>query len=380
LVADRSASCNLLADALLAFIESSFAASARPRLCKATIEVERAATSIHVPEKAAETVAEAANYAQVLISHPGFPGRERELLPAVNAAVLAREQARILLQEGKAGDALPKYAESMRGYYVTDVPTQYELVGDHKLVLHDQCYYVLPRDVQEFMIFEGTVYRLTGIGRHTRRHVPAWLIALLFPYVSLLRNLKARAREWRARAISIGVAMAIERGQRLLRSVVRAGRIGRVPAKAISLCALAAIRWTYRTVPQLRSFLRQAVRLGYRICYRLLTGKSERPVVRPYKRSRFRFWSDPRLHSIMREQCRRFIRIARALTHHLKRMIFKTSWCRYAVEGVVTAHRRETALAMIAKISNVPPAGSEAGACVVRRPRLTRVGALGPGA
>jgi hypothetical protein len=377
LVADQSASCNLLADALLAFIESSCAVSARPRLCKATIEVERAATSIQVPEKAAEAVAEAANYARVVISHPGFPSREREPLPAINDAVLAREQARTLLDEGKVGDALPKYAASLRAYHVTDVPTQYELVGDHKLVLHEQRYYVFPRDVQEFMIWEGTVYRLTGIGRHTKRHVPAWLIALLFPYLTLYRHLKARAREWKARATSIGVAMAIERGQRILRSVTWAGRTGRAPAKAIALRAFATVLWIDRSVPQLRSILCPAARLAYRIYYRLLAGKSERAVVRSHQRRRFRPWSNPRLGAIARRYG--FTPLAKALTYHMKRVIFRISWSRYAVKGVVTAPKREAALVMIAKVSNVPPAADGAEPRVVGRARLTRLSALGPG-
>jgi hypothetical protein len=378
LVADQSTSCNLLADALLVFIESRCAVSTRPRLCKATIEVERAATSIQVTEKAAEAIAEATNYARVVISHPGFPSREREPLPAINDAVLAREQARMLLDEGRTGDALPKYAASLRAYHVTDVPTQYELVGDHKLVLHEQRYYVFPRDVQEFMIWEGTVYRLTGIGRLTKRHVPAWLIALLFPYVSLFRSLKARAREWKARATSIGVAMAIERGQRILRSVARAGRIGRTPAKAIALGALATVLWINRTAPQLRSILRPAVRLAYGICYRLLGGKSERALVRRHERRRFRPWSNPRLRAIARRYG--FVQIAKALIYHMKRVIFRISWSRYAVPGVVTAPKREAALVMIAKVSNVPPAGDGAEPRVIGRARLTRLSALGPGA
>ena len=382
LVADQSASSNLLADALLAFIETSFAVSARPRLCKATIEVERAATSIHVPDTAAETVAEAANYARVLISHPGFPSREREPLPPVNDSVLAREQARTLLDEGKAGDALPKYAASLRAYHVTDLPTQYELVGDHKLVLHERRYYVFPRDVQEFMIWEGTVYRLTGIGRHTKRHVPAWLIALLFPYVNQYRNLKARAREWKARATSIGVAMAIERGQRIRRSVAQAVRIGRTPAKAIAVRALAAMLWIDRAVPQLRSIIRPAVRLAYGICYRLLGGTSERAVAWPHVQRSFRPWSNPRLRAIARRYG--FTQIAKALIYYMKRLIynmkrviFRISWSRYAVQGVVTAPKREAALALIAKISDVPLAADVAEPRVVRRPRLS---ALGPGA
>jgi hypothetical protein len=263
---------------------------------------------------------------------------------------------------------------------VTDVPTQYELVGDHKLVLHEQRYYVFPRDVQEFMIWEGTVYRLTGIGRHTKRHVPAWLIALLFPYVNLYRNLKASAREWKARATSIGLAMAIERGQRMLRSVARAGRIDRTPAKAIALRALIAMLWIDRTVPQLRSFLRPAVRFAYRICYRLLGGKSERDVVRRRKRSRFHLSSNRKLLAMVRGRRHRLIRVAKALTRNLKRIMFRIGWSRYAVRGVATAPKREVALAHIAKISNVPLAGDGPEPCVVRRARLSRTSALWSGA
>jgi hypothetical protein len=368
---------NQLADALLAFVESNFTASARARMCRATLEVERAATVIDLPEKAAETVAEAANYAQVLIAHPEFPSREREPLPAVDAALLARAQARMLLDEGKAGEALPKYAASLKAYHVTDVPTQYEVVGDHKLVLHDQCYYAFPRNVQEFMMWEGTVYRLTGIGRHTRRRVPAWLIALLFRYVNLFRSLKARAREWKARATSIGVTMPIERGHRMLQSVARAGRIGRTPTKAIALRALAVVLWIDHTVPHLRSFFRPAVRLGYKVRYRLFGGKSECAVVRPHKWSRFRLWSNRKPRAMLRGQRHRLIRAAKALAFNLKRIMFRISWSGYAVPGVVTAPNREAALAQIAKISNVPLSEDGAEPCVVRRARLTRLSVLG---
>jgi hypothetical protein len=74
------------------------------------------------------------------------------------------------------------------------------------------------------------------------------------------------------------------------------------------------------------------------------------------------------------------VRTAKALSYHLKRTIFKVSWSRYAVPGVVTAQRREAALALIAKISNRPPAANEAEPLVIRRARLSRVNALGPGA
>ena len=380
--ADQSSVSVPLSDALLAFIESDFARSARSRLCQATIKVER---EIDIPEKAAQTIAEAANYARVLISHPGFPSREREPLPAINAAVLAREQARTLLDEGKAGDALPKYAASLKTYYVTDVPTQYELVGGYKLVLHEQCYYAFPRDIQEFMIWEGMVYRLTGFGRHTKRRIPAWLISLLFPYVGLFRNLAAKAREWKAGAFRVGGALVAECGLRILQSVAWAGRIGRSSAKAIFLRAVAAIRWIDRAVPQFRPFVRPAIRLACKICYGLLRtalgrkNKSGRTVLRPQEWGIFRVWYSHRWRSIMREQRDRSRQMVKALTYNLKRMIFKISWRRYAVQDVVTAHRREAALALIAKISNVPPAADGAGPRVVRRARLTRISALGPG-
>jgi tetratricopeptide (TPR) repeat protein len=376
----------LLTDAFLAFIESDFDRSARPRLCKATIEVERADTSIDIPEKAAEMVAEAANYARVLISNPGFPSREYEPLPEINAAVLAREQARTLLDEGKAGDALPKYAVSLKAYYVTDVPMQYELVGDHKLVLHEQCYYAFPRSIREFMIWEGTVYRLTGIGRHTKRRIPAWLMSLLFPYLGLFRNLAAKAREWKARAASVGAAIVLEYGARILQSVRWAVRIGRSSGKAIRLRAVAAMRRIDRAVPQLRPFLRPAVRLACKIWYgslRTALGRkieSGRAALRPYVGGVFRLWYNPRLRSIIRGRRDRLLQMVKALTYSLKRMIFKISWSRYTVQGVVTAHRREAALGLIAKISNVPLAADGAGSRVVRRARLTRISASGSGA
>jgi hypothetical protein len=362
---------NLLADALLAFVESNFAVSARARVCKATLDVERAATVIDVPAKAAETVAEVANYAQVLISHPDFPSREREPLPAVNAALLAREQARMLLDEGKAGEALPKYAASLKAHYVTDVPTQYELVGDHKLVLHERCYYAFPRDVQEFMIWEGTVYRLTGIGRHTKRRVPAWLISLLFPYVGRVRNLKAKGWEWTAGAASAGAAMIVA-------CALWAERIGRATATAIVNPAVAAMRRFDRAVPQLRSLLRPCIRLGYQIGYRLRRRKPRRAVDGAVVRGKFRLWLS-RLRPMLRGQRGRVIQVGKALTHHLKRIIFKISWSRYVVEGVVAADRREAALAALAKISNVPLAAGDAGPGAVRRPRLTHLRALRPG-
>jgi hypothetical protein len=373
LVLHQPGAWNLLADALLAFVESNFAVSARARVCKATLAVERAATGIHLPEKAAETVAEAANYAQVLISHPEFPSRECEPLPAVDAALLAREQARMLLDEGKAGDALPKYAASLKAHYVTDVPMQYEVVGDHKLVLHGQCYYAFPRDVQEFMIWEGTVYRLTGIGRHTRRRVPAWLISLLFPYVGLVRNLRANGREWKAGAMSAGAAMVVA-------CAVWAKRIVGAPATAIVAQAVAAMRRIDRAVPLLRSLLRPGVRLAYQIRYSLRRRKPKRAVDRTLVRGRLRLWLSRRLHPMLWGQRCRVIQISRALTHHLKRVIFKISWSRYAVDGVVAADRREAVLATLAKISNVPLAAGDAGPRVVRRPRLTSLSASGQGA
>jgi tetratricopeptide (TPR) repeat protein len=378
LLTDQSSVCVLFADALLGLVESDFGRSARPRLCKATIEVERAKTATDIPTKAAETVAEAANYARVLISHPGFPGREREPLPAVNAAVLAREQARTLLGEGKAGDALPKYAASLKSYHVTDVPTQYELVGNHKLVLHEQCYYLIPRDVQEFMIWEGTVYRLTGIGRHTRRHIPGWLISLLFPCVSPLRNLRTKAREWSVSAAIVGAAMVVEYGHRMVQSVAWAGRIGRKPAKAISRRAVRAMRRIDGAVPQLRSLLRPAVRLAYTLRYCLRRRRHERAVVRPHADRRFHPLFNRRLRPVLKAQHDRLVQTAKVLTDHLKRVIFKIIWRRYAVEGVVTAPRREAALALFAKISNVPLAGDEGEPRVVRRARLTRTSPWGP--
>jgi hypothetical protein len=378
--ANQPSVCILFADALLALTENDFAASARPRLCKATIEFERASASTDIPEKAMETVVQAANYARVLISHPGFPSREREPLPAVDAAVLAREQARTLLDEGKASDALPKYAASLKAYYVTDVPTQYELVGDHKLVLHEQRYYAFPRDVREFIIRDGTVYRLTGIGRHTKRRIPAWLISLVFPYVGTVRNLRAKAQEWKARVTGISAAIIAEYGPQILRPVTRAARIARPPAKAIARRAVAAMRWIDGAVPQIRTILRPAVHLAYKIWYGWFRRKSEAAIVRPYALSRSRLWLGRWLRPMMREQRDRFIQTAKALTYDLKRMIFKISWSRYAVKGVVTAHRREAALALIAKISNAQLAGDGAEPRVVRRPRLTRMNASGPGA
>jgi hypothetical protein len=378
LEAGQPSLCILLADALLAFLESDFAVSARRRLCKATIAAERAATSIDISKKTDEPIAEAANYARAFISRPVFPSREREPLPAVNAAVLAREQARALLDEGKARDALLKYTASLKPYYVTDVPTQYELVGDHKLVLHEQRYYVFPREIQEFTICEGTVYRLTGIGRHTRRHIPAWLILLLFPYVGMYRNLKAKARDWKAGAASVAHAMVAEYGQRILESAAWAGWIPHSSARAISPHAVAAMRWIERAVPQFRSFIRPAVCLAYRGWYRLFGRRSERTVVRPHARGGFRLWFNYRLRRIIRGQGDRLIRIAKALRYNLKRMIFNISWSRYAVRDVVTAHRREAALALIPKISNVPPAAAQAAPRTVRRARLARISALGP--
>jgi hypothetical protein len=370
--------CILLSDALLAFVESDGATSARRRLCKATIAAERAAPSIDVPEIAAKEVAEAANYAEVLISHPGFPNREREPLPAVNAAVLCREQARTLLDEGKAGDALPKYAASLKAYHVTEVPTQYEVVGDHKLVLHEQRYYVIPREIQEFMIWEGTVYRLTGIGRHTRRHVPAWLIRLLLPYVGLVRNLKARARAWRAATAPVRAEMVAEFGELILRWLAFAGSIGGPPAKAVFRQLTAAMRRIDRAVPQLRSLLRPAVRLAHKIQYRMFRRKPK-AALRSSGRGRLRRWLGAVLRPIRRQRDG-LVRQAKALIYHLKRIIFKISWSRYAVRGVVTAQRREAALALIAKISKPPLAAGEPGPLGVRRDRLNRVNALGPGA
>jgi hypothetical protein len=369
--------CILLSDALLAFVESDGATSARRRLCKATIAAERAATSIDLPEIAAKPIAEAANYAEVLISHPGFPSREREPLPAVNAAVLCREQARTLLDEGKAEDALPKYAASLKPYHVTDVPTQYELVGDHKLVLHEQCYYVIPRAIQEFMIWEGTVYRLTGIGRHTRRHVPAWLIDLLLPYVGQVRNLMARARAWRAATAPVRAAMAAEYGRRIVEWLAFARSIGGPPAKTIFRHLVAAMRRIDHAVPQLRPMLRPAVRFGYRVRHLVSHRKARRPAVRVHARGRLRRWLGPLLRPVRRQRDS-VARRAKALIYHLKRIVFKISWNRYVVRGVVTAGRRETALALIAKIS--PLAANEAGPLVIRRARLSRVNALGPGA
>ena len=371
--------CILLSDALLAFVESDGAPSAQRLLCKATIAAERAATSIDLPEMAAKAIAEAANYAEVLISHPEFPSREREPLPAVNTAVLCREQARTLLDEGKAGDALPKYAASLKAYHVTEVPTQYELVGDHKLVLHEQCYYVIPRAIQEFMIWEGTVYRLTGIGRHTRRHVPAWLIDLLLPYVGLVRNLMARARTWRTATAPVRAAMAAEYGKRIAQWIAYVGSIGRPPAKAIFRQLAAAMRRIDRAVPQLRPTLRPAVRLSYRIRYLMFYRKPKKPAMRPHARGRLRRWLGALLRPLGRQRDG-FVRTAKALIYHLKRIVFKISWSRYVVRGVVTADRRETALALIAKISNPPLAANEAGPLVVPRARLSRVNALGPGA
>jgi len=252
--------------------------------------------------------------------------------------------------------------------------------------LHGQRYYVFPRDVQEFMIWEGTVYRLTGIGRHTRRRIPAWLISLLFPYIGLLRNVKAKVREWAASAVSVGAAMAVEHGSRIVRSIAWAGRIGRSSAKAISLRAIVAMRRIDRAMPQLRPFLRPAVRLAYKIRYHLLYKKPQRTAARPHARGKFRLWVNRRLRPMMKRQRDRFIQTAKALTctakaltYNVKRMIFKISWSRYAVQGVVTADRRETALAMIAKTSNAPLAGDGAEPRVVRRARLARMSALGPG-
>ena len=81
----------------------------------------------------------------------------------------------------------------------------------------------------------------------------------------------------------------------------------------------------------------------------------------------------------MRDQRDSSRQMVKALTYNLKRMIFKISWSRYAVREVGTAHRREVALALVAKISNVPPAADGAGPRVVRRARLKRTSALGPG-
>jgi hypothetical protein len=294
-----------------------------------------APSRLDIREKIADLLEERGRFGEALPWRQGIeaavPGSLGNSMPAVDAAVLAREQARTLLAEGKAADALPKYAASLKSYHVTDVPAQYELVGNHKLVLHEQCYYVIPRDIQEFIISEATVYRLTGIGRRSRRRIPPWLFALLFPCVSLLRRLRTKAREWRAGAGNLGAAMVAEYGPR-------------------------------------------TVRPAYKIRPRLRRRGAARVVAPPYARPSSHLGSDRRMRA-MEEQRDRFIQTAKAPIDHLKRMIFRISWSRYAVQGVVTAHSREAALALIAKISNVPLAADEAEPRVARR-RLTRTRTL----
>jgi hypothetical protein len=293
-----------------------------------------APSRLDVREKIADLLEERGRFGEALPWRQGIEAADRAYPgnspPAVDAGVLAREQARALLAEGKAGDALSKYAASLTSYHVTDVPMQYELVGNHKLVLHEQCYYVVPRDIQEFMISEGIVYRLAGIGRHSTRRLPPWLFALLFPCVSLLRRLKTKAREWRAGA-SVGAAMVAEYGQR-----------------------------TVRLASKIRPRLRRRV--------------AARAVAPPCARRSSRPGSDRRMHA-MEGQHHRLIQTAKAPIDHLRRMIFKIGWSRYAVLEVVTAPSREAALALIAKISNLPLAGDGAEPRVVRR-RLIHTSAL----
>jgi len=296
---------------------------------------------LDIRQKIADLLEERGRFGEALAWRQGIEATDSaspgNSMPAVDAAALAGEQARMLLDEGKAGDVLPKYAESLTPYHETDVPTQYELVGNHKLVLHEQCYYVIPRDIREFFISEATVYRLTGIGRHSRRRIPPWLFSLLLPCVSRLRNLRTKVEEWCASAAIIGAAMVTEYGERVLQSPAWAARSRR--ESAISVRSVRAMRRIDRAGP-------------------------------PDAHGRFHVGSNRQMCA-MKGQCDRFIQTARAPIDHLTRMIFKIGWSRYAVQGVATAHSREAALALIAKISNARHAGDGAEPRVVRA-RLTR--------
>lgn len=60
-------------------------------------------------------------------------------------------------------DALREAGSALEYYVVSDIPRAYTIAGDYKIMKHETLFYALPRDVSDFVIFRGRVFRLPPV-------------------------------------------------------------------------------------------------------------------------------------------------------------------------------------------------------------------------
>jgi hypothetical protein len=130
-----------------------------------------------------------------------------------------------LLRGGVPNHGWANLARSIEAFYVLDIPTRYEFVGDYKVAYHGYRFYAVPRRVSEFTIIERTVYRVPDYARLRNRRIPPVLlwcglrlrryVFFLAERIAAVRWLGSRLRRVAMRLlrsrIGIGIARRITR-------------------------------------------------------------------------------------------------------------------------------------------------------------------------
>ena len=107
---------------------------------------------------------------------------------------LALAEAHQMWLEGELFAAMSAYAVAMRHRHVTSLPMRYEIIGGHKVLEHGGVFYAVPRDVAEFSIINGKVYRLKGKAHHLQRRVPPFIVATAFRLAGWLHSAGRKVR------------------------------------------------------------------------------------------------------------------------------------------------------------------------------------------
>jgi len=122
-------------------------------------------------------VHDALHWARAILADPTLDRPNNGPLPPIDAIGIARVHARQMWKEGQTIGALAEYANALKPFHVTSIPLRYELSGDYKVVFHERKFYAVPRDVADFVIIGGAVYKLVGAVRHSERRLPPWVLA-----------------------------------------------------------------------------------------------------------------------------------------------------------------------------------------------------------
>lgn len=123
---------------------------------------------------------DALHWARALLVDPGLDDPQEGPLPSFDAAALERVHAHEMWAAGQMIAAMSGYATALRLHHVANVPLQYEIRGEYKVLFHEGLFYAVPRKVSEFTIIDGKVYRLKGRARDSERRLPPWLIDLAY--------------------------------------------------------------------------------------------------------------------------------------------------------------------------------------------------------